>query len=1488
MKNYPILLIALSIIILFLAGVPVHSQTQIVHNSESEDILTKYVPSVNDEEHYSQNLFSPKNMLSPQELPSLIYETGETPAQIWIDQGFIHWNELGNWDPPYPPDAVRTHRKPLYGGNAIQITSGLQSAVLSTLDNTGGYYIDEDYDSGWQTTLSKRTHANPTTEILIDQLPGLGITTAFDTQKIYYLHVRNGNGTIFRANKDGSNIEQFVTFTSSDYYPDFLVNDGYIYWTTDSGIWREGLNCSTLPCSGELFVSGNYPSQLTFHNSYLYWVTEQSIRRSPLSCTSLPCTHSQVVPDFSDPNNSYILANGNIFWVHDNQILRKILVNHETTAIYAAPENWHINSEITLNQNHIFWVEEETESNVSDRIRRMPLLGGQAISIAFGDLDPSWYGYPVSPLPLFFDDWYLYFFADINNKKGIYRLPINASPIQLDFKVEFIEITQGIQNLANTVPLVEDKSTYVRVYAREVGGSSANAVNMKLTVYRGGIPFGVFYPEYTVPVDNEYDRAKLGDSFLFKIPSHFFSFLDPTLTFEATIDPFNIYDDVNLSNNTIMKTIVVHDTKDLCLVFVPVNTNDTPRPSMFLEGTNKTIIDPNFLKMIANLEQLWPSSRVQFYELNYYLQESRFHTRPFEMDEDSGKILRLLQFYLRGNTYYNLKTPCGYHGYYAVGMIHPDDTNTQYLGLAYRDSWVSWIKLPTDADFDAYTDIYDVLPHELAHNIGRKHILCTGDEKDIDSGHPNYPDPWCQIDDAGLANDYGFNFSSMSILEPDRVADIMTYARPNWMSSYTYEAIFDSVESTSQYQAQEAESGISSAEILLVSGAITTTTQTGYLDHAWKLPVDFREPSKASTEENQTVASSDFTVKSIYHIQLLAADGTILDDQVVTPADVQDGDSIETVEFLLTFSAPEQQVAQINLLIDDQVVSSLQPGSSEPKVTILEPTSTRVYQDNMTISWMGTDTDANDSLWYIIQYSPDGGQSWLLLGADVSRPQNTDPLTLYLDDLNWVPGSTQGLVRIIASDGINTTIAFSDIFEVAEQAPLAFINSPELGQSFPAGPPVTLRGGAMDIEDSRLLEGDLEWDIDEYLTIQGESDIVVEGLAPGNHSVQLTATDSSGLKGTITATLQIDPLFVQRGGEPELDGFCNDLQYKNAVNVQLEPYANNSQATVMLLHTDTHLWACFMGLQWENNDQSFAGLRVDVNNSGESQIQLEDLGFFVHKDGTFLVQNGNGDSVNQPQDGLQARISAYGNIWNAELRIDQSNLGGWYHKVRLDLLHHEGDSTGNDYHWPYNATNDEPNTWAETKLGSSNVFLPFIGNNSYSKVTLPDLIVTDLFMDNETVEVEILNQGNTPVTEPFWVDVYFDPNPPPTAVNQIWNDGRSQYGLVWGVVDKTILPGATLKLIINDAYYWSNLSNPPESLSQVAVAYVQVDSANTETDYGNVLEIHEFLDQEYNNIVGPIIVSALDNNLMLPTGNPASEDLTNQMAEELPDRPDRR
>jgi len=159
------------------------------------------------------------------------------------------------------------------------------------------------------------------------------------------------------------------------------------------------------------------------------------------------------------------------------------------------------------------------------------------------------------------------------------------------------------------------------------------------------------------------------------------------------------------------------------------------------------------------------------------------------------------------------------------------------------------------------------------------------------------------------------------------------------------------------------------------------------------------------------------------------------------------------------------------------------------------------------------------------------------------------------------------------------------------------------------------------------------------------------------------------------------------------------------------------------------------------------------------------------------------------------------------------------------------------------------------------LYLPLVMKNY---AAAPDLVVDSIVATANAVTVTISNQGDAPITRTFsnefWVDVYIEPDPTPTHVNQTWAHLGDQ-GLLWGVTQDALPldPGETLVLTTSrdqdGAYFWPQESAITWPLPAGTEIWAQVDSAHAETEYGAVLENHEIVGAPYGeggNILGPV------------------------------------
>ncbi len=210
------------------------------------------------------------------------------------------------------------------------------------------------------------------------------------------------------------------------------------------------------------------------------------------------------------------------------------------------------------------------------------------------------------------------------------------------------------------------------------------------------------------------------------------------------------------------------------------------------------------------------------------------------------------------------------------------------------------------------------------------------------------------------------------------------------------------------------------------------------------------------------------------------------------------------------------QTQRILLKQGSTVLAERPVSANPPVVRLLTPNGGERLgpAGQVRVAWAGQDPDG-DRLHYWLQYSADGGRSWLTMYRNTRDTQ----YTLALDHL---AGSDRARFRVLATDGVHTAIDESDrTFGIATKPPRVgfhgVIRAPDEGPRDPA----FLRGWALDPEDGSLPEQQLIW----TSNLQGRLGIGealrLADLRPGQHQLTLTATDRDGQQGTATTTITV-------------------------------------------------------------------------------------------------------------------------------------------------------------------------------------------------------------------------------------------------------------------------------------------------------------------------------------------------------------------------------
>jgi hypothetical protein len=245
-----------------------------------------------------------------------------------------------------------------------------------------------------------------------------------------------------------------------------------------------------------------------------------------------------------------------------------------------------------------------------------------------------------------------------------------------------------------------------------------------------------------------------------------------------------------------------------------------------------------------------------------------------------------------------------------------------------------------------------------------------------------------------------------------------------------------------------------------------------------------------------------------YEVRLLDGTGDVLASKEIGAQPIagarHDGALLNTV---MPFKTGTEEV---QILESGSVLSRTAVSAHTPTVEVESPNGGETVGDELEVSWTADDADG-DELVHSVEYSPDGGDTWLLLEG------RTTATVLAVDTEN-LPGSDgASLIRVQTSDGINVAMDESDgPFSVPRKAPDALITRPEPPAFLNAGRPVSPEGLGTDLEDG-FLQGDaLRWYVEGRGEVGTGQEVYLPDLQEGCHTLRLEVTDSDGQTDTDT------------------------------------------------------------------------------------------------------------------------------------------------------------------------------------------------------------------------------------------------------------------------------------------------------------------------------------------------------------------------------------
>jgi hypothetical protein len=718
-----------------------------------------------------------------------------------------------------------------------------------------------------------------------------------------------------------------------------------------------------------------------------------------------------------------------------------------------------------------------------------------------------------------------------------------------DLIADRVEVVQAVQDLKNSVRLVEEKPTFVRFYAHSAKGNYP--VSARLTVEgpdKGAYLYPI-NPGGKVMVRPTYLRDALDHAFLFEVPSELLHGDDVSFKAEVNPSPFgpiaesdHVFerdsDDYRgIDNNSVEARVAFESVPPFHLILYAVEWGGAPlhKPGEFHQDM-----------LESWLRRTYPISSMRVIRRSYDYSEQHGPGKPINKVVNGD--LATKRDWDVNNRWFSMNGIPTTARYY--GMVYDGGGPAGFMqGLAMGiPSFIASGptgdgSFPWDTD-GSYGDWYGA--HELGHTWKRYHAeycgavakgkRCLGGGRDGESCSggadcpggtctlrypPDYvPYPYANGNISGAPSGdeafYGFDALTHALYGP-AWKDLMTYCSLIWVSDFTYEGLMDRMQLEGSGGGAAAAGATS--DRLLVVGSIDPATNVAQLQPLFILP---------------NAAEVQPRVPGPYAIVLRNTAGAELARYPFTPSAAQadpapngaagELDTVLFVDELVPYVAGTDRVDIEGS--GGTVLATVRAGSNAPSVRVLSPNGGEVLGGTtIPVSWTGSDLDG-DPLTFNVQYSRDNGSSWEMVA------QNLTGTSVELDASNF-PAGSQARIRVWASDGIHTASDQSDgTFTVPNHVPSVAITQPESDITIVVGQTLHLKGDAYDIDTGTMPSGfsqSVDWssDLDGYL---GSGGFLALTLSEGIHTVTFSADDGRGgvasdsVRVTVFATLSDLPL----------------------------------------------------------------------------------------------------------------------------------------------------------------------------------------------------------------------------------------------------------------------------------------------------------------------------------------------------------------------------
>ncbi|MGQ0604378.1 MAG: BACON domain-containing protein [Anaerolineales bacterium] len=846
---------------------------------------------------------------------------------------------------------------------------------------------------------------------------------------------------------------------------------------------------------------------------FAYWIQASDLRRFNVDTLATTLLAVNVTGYFAEGGRTS--CGGNFCFFSDNVFIaqgNQVVIFSNLTGVTSAPVYCSNNpcspdanrrlTSLTADGDNLFFFEERRTGCAplcvyTDFLLRTPRSGGMVDTLYFNTAAQRARGLTTDGTNLYWQD------------SAVQRLPNNAAALPtINLLAAGLEVTQGIQDDANSVPFIQNRRTFVRFFVRTPQPGDRPVLALLSATWNGGsggllLPINLSGTESRIKVFQ--DHNNVNDSFLFELPWEWTTKSNLMLT--ATVNPYQFPLEPNYNDNTSTAG--------------PFNFKPSPTLQVTLAGigyqiNNKTYY-PDYQRDVIGaaslVRRMFPLANTNGgtgFQWNYWqlfdeglaTRVNRSHAECLDyisvennliVDRRnlcSSRYANHLLAYLRSAWKYSDKL-------FIYGMISSAGPGAAVRGQASHE------RVSSGAAENPFTAV-----HEIAHTLGRDHPFkgssldtkVCGNTPDDGAMDNNYPYANGRI---GVGSLTGFDPGGAGVIitptvKPnDQWFDIISYCGPQWISDYTYKGLYDYMIANPP-QASTQSSAQVSGDWWYIGGSLRPDGSGGSISFVRRMT---------------NPASVPPILPGDYALRLVNANGNTLTDHPFMPEMAHSADGYWLIDQAVPIVAGTRQI-RVMRLANGQTLATWSLSANAPTVgNVALSGAPNPVTGTVTLNWKTGDPDG-DPLTFDVLYSRDGGASFsplLLNHSGQSAVLDTAPLS-----------GGSAILRVVASDGGNSAQADSAPFTVAGKPPTVSLLTPTNGLRIHYGQLVNFSGEAFDVQDGWLSGAALVWKNAKGQTLGTGPLLSSLDLPVGTNAITLTATNSLSLSASASVTVIVD------------------------------------------------------------------------------------------------------------------------------------------------------------------------------------------------------------------------------------------------------------------------------------------------------------------------------------------------------------------------------